>query len=157
MLENCKSAKERWGGVNTLIDQWLHARQDLLVIYYTLASDGEYSESNETQCGQVQLLCQHLVDYASAGHFEIYDQLVKEGRDFNDEQGIETARSLLEIVDPTTDTLLDFNDKYQATDDLGALKDDLSGIGEALETRFAAEDSMIAVLHAAHTGNAETA
>jgi len=33
MLENCQSAKERWGGVNDIIDRWLHERQQLLVEY----------------------------------------------------------------------------------------------------------------------------
>jgi regulator of sigma D len=31
MLENCKSAKERWGGVSEIIDRWLEERQQMLV------------------------------------------------------------------------------------------------------------------------------
>jgi len=30
MLENCQSAKERWGGVSEIIDRWLQERQELL-------------------------------------------------------------------------------------------------------------------------------
>ncbi|MFT6421094.1 MAG: regulator of sigma D, partial [Porticoccus sp.] len=36
MLENCKSAKERWGGVSQLIDQWLEERQEMLVRFCAL-------------------------------------------------------------------------------------------------------------------------
>ena len=46
--------------------------------------------------------------------------------------------------------ILDLNDKYQETDDLTTLEPDLSHLGEVLETRFEAEDRMIAVLHVAH-------
>ncbi len=157
MLENCKSAQERWGGVNVLIDQWLHARQELLVQFYSLASQGDYDEANQQQCEQLQLLCQQLVDYVSTGHFEIYEQLIKEGQEFDGPSGMQAGRELLVAIDPTTDALLDFNDKYQVADDLGALKEDLSDVGEVLETRFSAEDQMISVLHSAHSGDAATA
>lgn len=150
MLENCKSARERWGGVNVLIDRWLQARQELLVAFYALASENSYSENDDKQCAQVESLCQQLVDYVSAGHFEIYDQLVREGREFDDISGIKTAKEQLNIIDPTTDILLDFNDKYQVADDLSSLKKDLSVVGEAMETRFSAEDFMINILHSAH-------
>lgn len=33
MLENCQSAKERWGGVSEIIDRWLEERQQMLVQY----------------------------------------------------------------------------------------------------------------------------
>ena len=31
MLEDTKTALERWGGVHTLIDRWLEQRRDMLV------------------------------------------------------------------------------------------------------------------------------
>ncbi|WP_353056950.1 Rsd/AlgQ family anti-sigma factor [Microbulbifer sp. MLAF003] len=37
MLENCKSARERWGGVSEIIDRWLQSRQNLLVSFYHLS------------------------------------------------------------------------------------------------------------------------
>jgi regulator of sigma D len=92
----------------------------------------------------------NLVDYASAGHFEVYDQLIKEGKDFGDKVGLSQAAELYEVIDLTTEALLDFNDKYQETDDLGHLVKDLSEIGQHLETRFTAEDQMIEVLHTSH-------
>ena len=32
MLEDCKSAQERWGGVSEIIDRWLQERQQMLVL-----------------------------------------------------------------------------------------------------------------------------
>lgn len=150
MLENCKSAKERWGGVNQIIDRWLQERQELLVDYCSLSGITSFDENISDHRQRVRHFCQTLVDYASAGHFGVYDQLIKEGRDFHDRQALETAAKLYKIIDATTEKLLDFNDKYQETDDLSALASDLSDIGQQLEPRFEAEDQMIAVLHVSH-------
>jgi regulator of sigma D len=149
MLENCQNAKERWGGVSEIIDRWLQERQDMLVQYCSIS--GLESPENELARGEkLRTFCQILVDYVSAGHFEVYDQLIKEGREFDDEEGLKEAGKLFGVVDGTTEKLLDFNDKYLETDDLAALDGDLSKLGETLETRFAAEDRMIAVLHTSH-------
>lgn len=149
MLENCKSAKERWGGVNEIIDRWLEERQQLLVRYCSL-SGLEASAVDQQRGDKLKEVCQILVDYVSAGHFEIYDQLIKEGREFQDKEALQEAGSLFKTIDKTTEKLLDFNDKYLETDDLGSIDADLSRLGETLETRFAAEDRMIAVLHTSH-------
>lgn len=150
MLENCKSARERWGGVSEIIDRWLHSRQELLVRFCALSKKKEIAEGDTEFEENVRLLCQDLVDYISAGHFEVYEQLAQEGKAFGDKQGLETARQLYREIDDTTDIAVDFNDKYQETDDLTTLQQDLSELGEALETRFSSEDRMIALLHTAH-------
>lgn len=150
MLENCKSARERWGGVNDIIDRWLEERQQLLVKYCALSSLESASLSSEQRGEMLKEVCQILVDYVSAGHFEIYDQLIKEGREFEDKEALQEAGALYTSIDKTTEKLLDFNDKYLETDDLSSIDTDLSRLGETLETRFAAEDRMIAVLHTSH-------
>ena len=89
MLENCRTAKERWGGVHQLIDRWLKERQELLVHYCDL-SDTARDTASENLGRKLERLCQILVDYTSAGHFEIYEQLNQEAREFHDgriEQG----------------------------------------------------------------------
>lgn len=154
MLENCKSAQERWGGVSEIIDKWLAERQTMLVDYCTL-SDGVV-EMDDASCGiKLRGLCQILVDYVSAGHFEIYEQLVKEGQELNDLDGLKAASELYKVVDSTTGEILDFNDKYQEIDDLDAIETDLSRLGEVLATRFESEDKMIEVLHYAHQDQIE--
>jgi len=150
MLENCESAKERWGGVSGIIDRWLQERQDLLVQYCALSENKSFDEKDDKHTSLVRRMCQIMMDYVSAGHFEIYEQLAREGKEFNDTEALKEAKKLYRQVESSTDALLDFNDKYQETDDLSSLQKDLSEIGELLATRFEAEDNMIAVLHMAH-------
>lgn len=149
MLENCKSAKERWGGVSEIIDRWLEERQAVLVQYCAL-SDREQNLSDLQRGEKLRSFCQILVDYVSAGHFEVYDQLIKEGREFDDAEALQEASKIYDIIDTTTERLLDFNDKYLETDDISSLTADLSHLGEALEVRFSAEDRLISVLHTSH-------
>jgi regulator of sigma D len=149
MLENCKNAKERWGGVSEIIDRWLEERQTMLVQYCSLS--GLDQDLSDLQRGEkLRSFCQILVDYVSAGHFEVYDQLIKEGREFDDEEALQEASKLYDTIDTTTEKLLDFNDKYLETDDLSSLTADLSQLGEALEVRFSTEDRLISVLHTSH-------
>ncbi|MDR7088481.1 MULTISPECIES: sigma D regulator [Cellvibrio] len=149
MLENCKSAKERWGGVSEIIDRWLEERQAMLVQYCALS--GLDQDLSDLQRGEkLRSFCQILVDYVSAGHFEVYDQLIKEGREFDDAEALQEASKLYDTIDTTTERLLDFNDKYLETDDISSLTADLSHLGEALEVRFSTEDRLISVLHTSH-------
>ncbi|MFT6387288.1 MAG: regulator of sigma D [Cellvibrionaceae bacterium] len=150
MLENCKTAKERWGGVNAIVDRWLQERQELLVGYCALSELTEFDENNAEHSQKFRRFCQTMMDYVSAGHFEVYDQLIKEGKDFGDKSALEAAALLYKMIDSTTEHILDFNDKYQETDDLASLANDLSDVGQQLESRFEAEDQMISVLHDAH-------
>jgi regulator of sigma D len=146
MLENCKTAKQRWGGVSEIIDRWLQERQELLVKYCALSADS----NPDSAAPRLQALCQILVDYVSAGHFEIYEKLIQEGREFDDQAALRQGADLYREIDATTELALDFNDKYLETDDLAQLELDLSRLGEVLESRFSAEDKMIEVLHFAH-------
>ena len=151
MLENCRSAKERWGGVNIIIDRWLQERQEMLVSYCALTTVDTFNEDNSEHRQEVRHFCQTLMDYISAGHFEVYDQLIKEGRDFGDKDALEAASKPYTLIDSTTEKLLDFNDKYQETDDMSPLAVDLSSTGQQLASRFEAEDEMISILHDSHT------
>jgi len=146
MLENCITAKERWGGVSDIIDRWLQERQELLVDYCELSENFDTLDTPN----RVQGICQILVDYVSAGHFEVYDSLIKEGREFDDQDALEEAKKLIQRIDQSTEYALDFNDKYLETDDLTTIITDLSNLGVVLESRFEAEDRMIEVLHVAH-------
>ena len=149
MLEDCKSAQERWGGVSEIIDRWLHERQELLVDYCALSS--ALTNPEDSQCGtRLRKLCQIMVDYVSAGHFEVYEQLMQEAKEFDDTDGLRAASGFYKTIDGTTEDILDFNDKYQETDDIETLNTDLSKVGEWLATRFEAEDRMIEVLHVSH-------
>lgn len=149
MLQDCKSAQERWGGVSEIIDRWLNERQELLVDYCELSN--AISDKDTSDYGpKLRKVCQIMVDYVSAGHFEVYEQLMQEAKDFDDTEGLKTASTYYKTIDGTTEDILDFNDKYQEIDDLETISADLSKVGEWLATRFEAEDKMIEVLHVSH-------
>lgn len=146
MVIDGKTAEERWARVNQVIERWLIERQEMLVSFCAISETEDSAEREQ----RLRRLCQLLVDYVSAGHFEIYDQLVQEGRAYQDRDGLKQAGELFTVIDKTTETALDFNDKYLETDDLSALDTDLSALSDTLETRFTAEDQMINILHLAH-------
>ncbi|WP_317932158.1 sigma D regulator [Halioxenophilus sp. WMMB6] len=150
MLDNCQTARERWGGVNELVDRWLDERKELLVIFCSLSGIKSFADNDDEYGPKIRRLCQLLVDYVSAGHFEVYEKLIQEGKQFDDTDGLKKAAELYQTIDGTTESLLDFNDKYQEVDDLSTLVNDLSTMGETLAERFEAEDAMIDVLHTAH-------
>lgn len=152
MLENCKTREERWGGVETLIEGWLKERQELIVLYCAL-SGGQAISSKPRPSQKLQKFCEILVDYVSAGHFEIYDQLIKEAEEFQD-GGEQLASKMYPKLTKTTEIALDFNDKYDTDehckDLIAQLTTDLSRLGETLVSRFEIEDQLIQVLHAQH-------
>jgi regulator of sigma D len=153
MLEGCKNAKERWGGVHELIDRWLNERQELLVQFCSIEGLDEFQTKPATTIEKVQTFCNILVDYVSAGHFEIYQQLIREAQEFDD-GGMELYEKLYPTIESTTRTALDFHDKYEteelARENRSSLATDLSNLGEALESRFELEDQLIEGLHEVH-------
>ncbi|MDC0661307.1 sigma D regulator [Marinobacter sp. SS21] len=152
MLENCRSAKERWGGVSDLIDRWLKERQELIVHFCELSgTDSQTSENGLVD--KFVRLCEILVDYVSAGHFEVYEQLIREAKEFND-GGLELAAKVYPRLAQTTEVALNFNDRLDGnkltSDDLRELFQELSRLGETLESRFEMEDFLIEQLHNVH-------
>lgn len=145
MLENCKPARED-RSVSTTINSWLHERQQMLVRYCALSAADILTDEEDLLCESVRELCELMMDYVSAGHFKVYDELLKEGQRRQDQEALLRANQLYAIVEQTTDTVLDFNDKYQEMDDLSSLARDLSQLGEQLATRLEAEDSMITLM-----------
>jgi regulator of sigma D len=154
MLENCRNARERWGGVSELIDRWLKERQELLVHYCDLSGENDFAQTEALREKFVRL-CEVLVDYVSTGHFEIYEQLVSEAREFND-GGLELAAKVYPRIEQTTEVALNFNDRLDgrelSEEDVKELFGELSKLGETLETRFEMEDFLIEHLHNAHAG-----
>ncbi|GHD40667.1 regulator of sigma D [Marinobacter persicus] len=158
MLENCQNARERWGGVSELIDRWLKERQELLVHYCALSGETDREDVQALQPKFVRL-CEVLMDYVSAGHFEVYEQLIQEAREFND-GGLELAARVYPQIEKTTEVALNFNDRLDggalSGEDTEQLFGELSRLGEALENRFEMEDVLIDQLHNAHASKLES-
>lgn len=155
MLEKCKNAKERWGGVSDLIDGWLEERQRVISLFVHLPNE----LVNEELDSQVQRFCQVLMDYISSGHFGVYEQLISNASEF-DENSVQQGQELLNAIQVSTDTALDFNDGLVSLEQptvrvIKELSDRLSDLGEALEERFELEDKMIDKLHTAYKEEAQ--
>ncbi len=155
MLENCKSVKERWGGVSKILDGWLQQRQELIVEFCTVSGvhDSTSALALDTEEG-LRHFCELMVDYISAGHFEVYDHLIQEAEEFNDGSGMEVARCIYPQISKTTELVLAFNDRFDALlngdSPSSNLARELSGLGETLVSRFDLEDQLIENLHYAH-------
>jgi len=150
MLERCRNAKERWGGVSEIIDTWLSERQLLISLFIDLPNQ----EVQDGLDSAIERFCQVLVDYLSSGHFEVYEQLLREGSQFADDS-VENAQALFPRIQQSTDLALDFNDRYSnlsnpTVQDVRELANALSELGVMLEERFELEDTMIEILHTAH-------
>lgn len=153
MLERCESAKERWGGVSQIIDRWLQERQKMLICYCDLSGMDFKQESPSTVAHRVALLCEVLMDYICAGHFEIYEQLFEEGQQFAD-GSVDHVQSIPIQLQENTQLFLNFNDRYDTNEScinlLQKLPQDISDLGEVMEERFRLEDQLIAELHESH-------
>lgn len=153
MLEDCKSALERWGGVHRLIDRWLDERRELLVLFVELkeACDVELEAVSKER---IDAFSELLMDYISAGHFEIYPQLREEAKAFEDHQALLLAEQLLERLELSTELVLAFDADYESPvrvmQHLARLPAWLERLARGLSERFALEDQLIARLHAAH-------
>ena len=155
MLESCQSAQERWGGVHQLIDRWLQERHELVSAFGPLCDKPQGREFAEA----VQRFCEILVDYVSAGHFEVYEQLTVEAKAFGDQRGLELAKQIYPRIEAITEVALAFNDRCEGgdCDDPAALGDELKRLGQLLHERFELEDCLIEVLHNAHRQEASAA
>ncbi|MEJ2043991.1 MAG: sigma D regulator [Reinekea sp.] len=149
MLEHCKTAQERWGGTNEILDRWLSDRKGVLVSFFSIQD----AEGQEKLTENLQAFCQQLVDYVSEGHFEVFEQLFREAKEFDD-GGLDLAKELYPQVEMLTQHFLDFNDKYISSDhvemNIDSLHEDLSELGEKMTERFDIEDQLIERLHTIH-------
>lgn len=155
MYTRLQSARQQWGGSSTAIDNWLEERQQLIVTYCKLAALPPFDKQNQDNQlpahEDILGFCQLLVDYLSAGHFEVYDQIVSQC-EINGEYSKSLADALYPKISASTDIALEFNDKYADTADIGfnRFDQDLSTLGQALEDRFGLEDELIQTLHTKH-------
>ena len=150
MKDSTLTPNQFWPQMHERIENWLKARKNLLVSYCSLSEIREFSNECPQQGMQLQTFCEQLIDYTSEGHFEIFEQLLNEGYLFSDAKGLAIGEELLTTIHSHTEAVIDFNDKYLATDDLTTLAPDLSVLGEVLAQRLEVEDQMVDILHNAH-------
>lgn len=147
---------QQFAVVDELLTRWLRERRALLASYtgivVTLASEPTAEALSEHQ----QTFCQLLVDYISAGHFEVFHELIDEAEFFGDGSS-KLATTLMPAIADTTEVIMAYEEKYGRGEDYpDTLERDLSVLGELLESRFVLEDQLIAGLHNTHRRQAET-
>jgi regulator of sigma D len=144
------SPEQQFAAVENLLTRWLKERRELLGKYtqivVTLDSTSDRGRLTESQ----RALCAVLVDYVSAGHFEVFHELLSEAESFADGSGA-LAGQVMPAIGDTTEVILAYEDKYGSGEAYPeTLQRDLSALGEVLESRFELEDRLIAGLHNRH-------
>ncbi|MGB1465713.1 MAG: sigma D regulator [Alcanivorax nanhaiticus] len=149
MASTSPAATAQWQRIETLVQAWLDERQQLIVLLCTLQGVRGLS-SQQPQHKQLQQFCELLMDYISAGYFEVYRELVNEARHFHRENRALTHH-ILRQLDSSTDEALAFNADFENTDACAELKAQLpqriSLLMQTLEERFALEDQLILSIH----------
>lgn len=149
MVEQSSNNEELWHSIDAMLKGWLDGRKQTLELYCQL-SDHQNPTPEWEEAGEFM---QVLLDYVSAGHFEIYDKLVGEARSFNDDN-MKLVDILYPKIHETTQAALDFNDKYSNQQNWESQLDefnfDLTELGKQLAIRAELEDSLIEQLHDSH-------
>lgn len=142
-------SREQFEAVDELLTRWLKERRALLGKYTEIVVMLD-ADQGDTLGKRQKALCELLVDYISAGHFEVFHQLVEEAESFGDGSG-QLARQLIPDIADTTEVILAYEEKYGGGANFPlTLARDLSALGEVLESRFVLEDRLIAGLHSSH-------
>lgn len=144
-----RDALARWQRIETLVQDWLEERERLL--FLLCAVRGMHDAGNGAPVtARVRELCQVLMDYVSAGYFEIYRELALEARRFG-RRHPDLVHGILRRLEDSTDEALAFNDDFDSPERIGALMavlpQRINRLMAKLEDRFALEDQLITSIH----------
>ncbi|WP_100657776.1 Rsd/AlgQ family anti-sigma factor [Alteromonas flava] len=144
MLSTTEHKTSRGYEVSVVLNNWLNERQQLWVDYCSIAglTANKSSESSPLPSNrQLASFCELMMDYVSAGHFEIFDILASE-----DPNGEALRESLYPQLLKTTDQALEFNDAYGGVEEIinpAMFERAVARLGETLAVRFELEDRII--------------
>jgi len=122
------------------IGVYLKGRQQLIVQLMQLSNAAEHNHGAQTQI-YLARFCQTLVDYLSNGYFRIYGDLLS--------PRTWASPRVYAIFESTTSTAMTFNDRHTRNRavDPASIRQELTGVALALETRFELEDEMLSRSH----------
>ena len=107
MTTSAQTAMAQWERIEALVQEWLRERQQLLHLISAIRTTSQRSKSSSQVTQHIQELCELLMDYISAGYFEIYRELACEARCFQrDNQAF--TRSIMQRLEDSTDEALAF-------------------------------------------------
>ncbi len=122
------------------------ARNETLALLGDLANRQPFHPDSSMEKA-LRRFCEALIDYTASAHFQLYRYLA---------DNCERRMAVLAIADElypkiveTTDTILRFNDKYEAMsldNSIEFLAVDLSNLGECIADRIQYEDRVITAL-----------
>jgi regulator of sigma D len=140
------------------INDMIKARKELVIQYMNMLNASMPRSSNKNEAcypsyGDVTKFCDHLVDYMSHGHFDLFPKILELIENASG-RSLSIANRTLPRIEDTTEYLMKFTDKY--AEDLNEAKmatvqKDLASIGKALEVRFKNEDRLIIALRLVHS------
>lgn len=150
----------QWRRIEILVHTWLEQRQQLIVRLCALQGLHNLND-HPSRCEpksvpisvpvRVREFCQLLVDYLCAGHFEVYQALMREARQHRSTPPM--ASRVLRQLEPSTSEALAFNEDFDSDDHcrekLEQLPARLNRLTEVLEERFTLEDQLILSAHQA--------
>lgn len=124
------------------ITDWLNGRQKILVSIFEIHQIPPNSLNSKSSQDKINNFCQSLIDYISAGHFEVYHRLM-ETLESHSPLALDQVHNLLHDIQDSTDIAVAFNDHYDLNshgqvDHL--FRQRLSDLAESLAERFEKED-----------------
>lgn len=140
------------------INEMIKARQELVILYMKILNVSLSRSSNKNDIcypsyEDVSSFCNHLVDYMSHGHFDLYPKIIELIENASG-RSLSIVNKVLPKIEKTTEYLMNFTDKY--SDDLdeskmATVQQDLASIGKAMEVRFKNEDRLVIALRLVHS------
>jgi regulator of sigma D len=150
MATHPHAALRQWQRIELLVQQWLGERQQLLRMLFSLRTLTSSDRQRNPLPQRVQQFCQLLVDYISAGYFEVYRELAREAH-YSQHENPALIASILRRLEESTDAALAFNDDFDDVEHIvslqGKLPQRLNELLVKLEERFALEDQLIVSIH----------
>ena len=148
--------KQQFEAIEAMLTRWLKERRAVLGKYTEIVVTLDSRLDDEVLAARQKALCELLMDYVSAGHFEVFAELINEAERSGDGH-CELAEKLMPAIGDTTEVILAYEEKYgNAQGRPEKLRRDLSALGELLESRFLLEDQLIAGLHNRHRRQADS-
>ncbi|PKM22644.1 MAG: Rsd/AlgQ family anti-sigma factor [Gammaproteobacteria bacterium HGW-Gammaproteobacteria-14] len=149
MATQAHQALQKWQRIELLVQQWLNERQQLITLLNSLPPLIASNAQRNPLPQRIQEFCQLLMDYISAGYFEIYRELAEEARCLRRNNGLDA--SVLKRLDISTDAALSFNDDFDTPEHIRILQNRLpqrlADLRSKLQERFALEDQLIVSIH----------
>lgn len=129
------------------INNWLLERHKVLIAYCEIAglTPNEQNEGALPHDFYIKHFCQILMDYISAGHFDIFEKIIS-AYQYSAYDHTPYLHEIYPKILVSTDLAIQFNDKYAETikdEHLNTFDKNLSLLGKHLEQRFELEDNLL--------------